>query len=167
MDPKDESSARRGLAKAFSWIEDIVYIGLGVLLAGCALTLLGSGAVAFYQNLVAGTLPANVIELLDRLLLILLIVEVMFTVQVSFREHTLAPEPFLVVGLIAVVRRLLVLTAELPQMLEKADPLVFRQVSIELALLALLIVALVASVVLLRRHPIGKMAERVVASKPD
>ena len=166
MDTKDEGSLRKGLAKTFSWIEDIVYIGLGVLLAGCALTLLGSGAVAFYQNLVAGTLPGNIIELLDRLLLILLIVEVMFTVQVSFREHTLAPEPFLVVGLIAVVRRLLVLTAELPQMLEKADPVVFRQVSIELALLAVLIVALVTSVVLLRRHPIGKAAERVVAAKP-
>jgi hypothetical protein len=84
----------------------------------------------------------------------------MYTVQVSFREHTLAPEPFLVVGLIAVVRRLLVLTAELPRMLERADPALFRQVSIELALLALLIVALVMSLVMLRRRPLGPVAQR-------
>jgi len=160
MNARKQESTRDWLTKVFSWVEDIVYIGLGALLAGCAITLLGSSVYAFWQNLVAGSLPANIVELLDRLLLILLIVELMYTVQVSFREHTLAPEPFLVVGLIAVVRRLLVLTAELPQMLEKADPAVFRQVSTELALLALLIVALVASLVMLRRRPLGVVAER-------
>ena len=51
--------------------------------------------------LVAGELPARVIVLLDRILLILMITEFLYTVQVSFREHTLAPEPFLIVGLIA------------------------------------------------------------------
>src|SRR5262245_20221604 len=35
--------------------------------------------------------------------------------QVSFREHAVMLEPFLLVGLIAVIRRILVLTAELGQ----------------------------------------------------
>jgi uncharacterized membrane protein (DUF373 family) len=51
------------------------------------------------------------VDLLDRMLLILMIVELLYTVQVSFREHTLVPEPFLIVGLIAVTRRILVVTA--------------------------------------------------------
>jgi hypothetical protein len=85
---------------------------------------------------------------------------VLYTVQVSFRSHTLAPEPFVMVGLIAVIRRLLVLTAELPQLLEQNKPELFRQISIELALLAVLIISLVASLVLLRRHPVGAVAER-------
>jgi uncharacterized membrane protein (DUF373 family) len=148
------------VARGFTWVEDIMYVGLGVLLAGAALTLLAAGGFAFWRNLIAGTLPQNIIDLLDLLLLILLVVELMYTVQVSLRQHTLAPEPFLIVGLIAVVRRLLVLTAELPAMLEKADPEVFRQVATELALLALLIVALVASLVMLRRYPVGAVAER-------
>jgi uncharacterized membrane protein (DUF373 family) len=160
MSARQPESARNWVAKAFSWIEDIVYVGLGLLLAGCAITLLASAALTFWHHLLAGSLPENVVQLLDRLLLILLIIEVMYTVQVSFREHSLAPEPFLIVGLIAVVRRLLVLTAELPQLLEKADPVIFRQVSIELALLALMIAALVASLVLLRRRPVGAVAER-------
>lgn len=160
MPAPEQESTRHWLSRAFSWIEDIVYIGLGALLAGCALALLVTAAQTFWWNLMGATLSENIIELLDRLLLILLIVEVMYTVQVSFREHTLAPEPFLMVGLIAVIRRLLVLTAELPQLLEKTDPVVFRQVAIELSLLALMIVALVASLVLLRRHPLGKVAER-------
>lgn len=166
MNARRQESARNWVAKAFSWVEDIVYVGLGVLLAGCALTLLGAGALAFWQHLAAGTLSANIVPLLDRLLLILLIIEVMYTVQVSFREHSLAPEPFLIVGLIAVVRRLLVLTAELPQLFEKADPPMFRQVALELALLALMIVALVASLVLLRRRPLDAVAERVQSDAP-
>jgi hypothetical protein len=59
-----------------------------------------------------------------------------------------------------VIRRLLVLTAKLPQVLEKADALIFRQVSIELALLALMIVALVVSLVVLRRRPVEAVADR-------
>jgi len=39
-----------------------------------------------------------------------MIVEILYTVQVSFSEHALVPEPFLIVGLIATIRRLLVLT---------------------------------------------------------
>jgi len=161
MNARQEESARRWVAKIFSWVEDVVYVGLGVLLAGCALTLLASGGLTFWHHLMERSLPANIVQLLDRLLLILLIIEVMYTVQVSFREHSLAPEPFLIVGLIAVIRRLLVLTAELPQLLDKADPAIFRQVSMELALLALMIVALVASLVLLRRRPVEAIAERV------
>jgi len=158
MSREKQDAARDWVTKGFGWIEDIVYVGLGALLAGCALTLLATATLAFWQHLMAGSLPPNIVQLLDRLLLILLIIEVMYTVQVSFREHALAPEPFLIVGLIAVVRRLLVLTADLPHMLEEADPLLFRQVSIELALLALLIVTLVASLFLLRRRPAGAVA---------
>jgi uncharacterized membrane protein (DUF373 family) len=160
MNARQQESARNWVAKAFGLIEDVVYVGLGVLLAGCALTLLASGGLAFWHYLLAGSLAENIVQLLDRLLLILLVIEVMYTVQVSFREHSLAPEPFLIVGLIAVVRRLLVLTAELPRILEKADPAMFRQVSIELAVLALMIVALVASLVLLRRRPVEAVAHR-------
>ncbi len=38
------------------------------------------------------------VDLLDQILLILMVLEILYTVQVSFREHVLSPEPFLVVG---------------------------------------------------------------------
>ena len=161
MQPDQEDPARHWLSRAFGWIEDFVYVGLGLVLAGCAVALLAGAAIAFWNHVVEGSLTANIIDLLDGLLLILLIIEVMYTVQVSFRSHTLAPEPFVMVGLIAVVRRLLVLTAEVPQLLEKNNPELFRQISIELALLALLIISLVGSMVLLRRHPVGGVAGHV------
>src|SRR2546425_1529445 len=91
--------ARHWIAWAFTLVEDVVYIGLGLLLAGSALVLLVRGVIEFWQS-IADHNPKAIIELLDRILLILLIVELLYTVQVSFREHVLAAEPFLLVGLI-------------------------------------------------------------------
>ena len=89
--------------------------------------------------------------LLDRVLLILLVVELLYTVQVSFREHALMPEPFLLIGLIAGIRRVLLLTAELAQMFEKSE-VVFQHFIMELLALTVLIVALVISLVVLRKR---------------
>jgi hypothetical protein len=151
--------AREVVAHIFTRIEDLVYVGLGALLAGSALVLLGGGVVDFVRYVVAGTLPASVIELLDRILLILMIVEILYTVQVSFREHVLAPEPFLIVGLIAAIRRVLVITAEFSKLLDQGE-VAFRNAMIELGLLTLMVVALVASLLMLRRRGAPAVAER-------
>src|SRR5581483_4848805 len=147
------------VARAFTRVEDVVYIGLGVLLAGSALVLLGTAAVEFVRFLVDGNLAANVVALLDRILLILMVVEILYTVQVSFREHALVPEPFLIVGLIAATRRILVLTAEIGKLLQQGDP-AFRAAMWELALLGVLLLVLVVSVVLLRRRGEAAVAEK-------
>src|SRR2546430_10802548 len=93
--------ARVWIARAFTAVEDVVYVGLGLLLAGSALTLLVTGVINFGQSAIDGSLPTGITALLSRILLILLIVELLYTVQVSFREHALAPEPFLLIGLIS------------------------------------------------------------------
>jgi hypothetical protein len=87
-----------------------------------------SGLIAFGQNLIAGSLTANVVALLDRGLLILLVIELRYTVQVSFREHGLMPEPFLLIGLIAAIRRVLLLTMEMAQV-QKAFSELFQHAS--------------------------------------
>ena len=71
--------------------------------------------------------------------------------QVSFREHGLVAEPFLVVGLIAAVRRILVLTAQVPKLPEASEP-VFRHALIELGLLTVMVLVLVASLTLLQKR---------------
>jgi uncharacterized membrane protein (DUF373 family) len=140
--------ARVWVARAFTAVEDVVYIGLGLLLAGSALALLVTGAIDFVRNFAAGK-PHN-IELLDRILLILLIVELLYTVQVSFREHALVAEPFLLVGLISGIRRVLVLTAEFGELRDQTE-VGAQHFILELAVLTVLIVALVVSLVLLRK----------------
>ena len=159
MTTETKPVSRAWIARGFTIVEDVVYIGLGLLLAASALVLLVAAAIRFGQSLLTGEFPASSIDLLDRLLLILMIVELLYTVQVSFREHTLVPEPFLIVGLIAATRRILVLTAEFVTLLEKGEG-VFRNAMIELALLTLLVVAMVFSLVLLRRRRADAVADR-------
>jgi uncharacterized membrane protein (DUF373 family) len=156
--------ARAWVARVFTAAEDVIYVGLGILLAGISFILLISGLISFGQNLMAGSLVANIVSLLDRILLILLVVELLYTVQVSFRERILVPEPFLLVGLIAVIRRVLVLTAELAQVHDIPDE-VFRRFIMELGVLTLMIVALVVSLVLLRNRKGRVAAERAMSTE--
>ena len=157
--PGAGASARAVVARGFTYVEDVLYVGLGVLLAAGALVLLADGAVMFWRMLSAGELPARIIDVLDRILLILMIAEILYTVQVSLREHALVPEPFLVVALIAAVRRVLIITAEFADLLEKGDR-AFANAMIELGVLTVMIVALVVSLMLLRQRHSQPMAPR-------
>ncbi len=147
------------VARAFTRVEDVVYIGLGVLLAASALVLLGTATVDFVRFLADGSLATNVVALLDRILLVLMVVEILYTVQVSFREHTLVPEPFLIVVLIATTRRVIVLAAEFAKLAQSGEP-AFRYAMVELALLTAMIVALVASLLMLRKRAPHAVADR-------
>ncbi len=152
--------SRAWIARAFTIVEDVVYIGLALLLATSAIALLIRIAYILIQNIATGAFAANIVALLDQILLILLVVELLYTVQISIREHTISAEPFLLVGVIAVIRRVLVLTTEfahVPQYSEAA----FLHFAIELGVLTVLILVLVICLLLLRKRgmPIG--AERV------
>ena len=155
---------RQWFSRGFTGIEDTIYIGLGLLLASVAVTLLFSEILSFAQYILAGALSDNIVLLLDRILLIIIIVEVLYTVQVSFRQHVLQPGPFLVVGLIAVTRRILVVTAELPKMIRENE-MVFRNAMIELALLTVLTVALVVCLHLIRPSDPNSAAEETGSKK--
>ena len=141
---------REWILRGFIRVEDAVYVGLGTVLAAMALALLVAVAIAFAQAVLTETLPSHAVALLDRLLLILMIVEILYTVQVSFSEHALVPEPFLIVGLIATIRRLLVLAAEFARLVE-SNSAAFQGAMLELGLLTVMIVALVVSLVVLTR----------------
>ena len=152
MDENGTGDARRAVSTAFGRAQDLLYLALGVLLLVSAVALVVHGGIDITRALIGGVDVRAIVTLLDRILLALMIVELLYTVQVSFREHLLVPEPFLLVALIATVRRILVITAEFgaQSMAESAQ---FQQVMVELALLTVLIVVLVASVVVLRKRP--------------
>lgn len=153
-DRKITHSAREYFTKALSTVEDIVYVGLGLVLSMTAIALLWLGFRTLVAAVGSHSLTGELVGLLDQVLLILLIVELLYTVQVSFREHGLVAEPFLVVALIAVIRRVLVLTAEMPK-LPEAGEAVFRHAILELSLLAIMIVVLVGSLIHLQKQGKG------------
>jgi uncharacterized membrane protein (DUF373 family) len=150
-DERKESGARKLVSTAFSAVQDMVYVALGVLLAVTAAIMLVQGGVELARTAAEGMDVRAVVAVLDRILLALMVVELLYTVQVSFREHALVPEPFLLVALIAAVRRILVITAEFSAQAGTSED-VFRHVMWELALLTVLIVVLVASLAVLQRR---------------
>lgn len=145
-------------------MEDVIYVGLAFLLAAIAVALLLAEITFFVQYLVGASLSENIVMLLDRILLIIIFAEVLYTVQVSFRQHVLQPGPFLVVSLIAVTRRILVLTAELPKMAKESGS-IFYNAMIELGLLTLLILVLVISLYYLRPTDPNSAAEETAKKK--
>ncbi|MEX2221890.1 MAG: phosphate-starvation-inducible PsiE family protein [Candidatus Rokuibacteriota bacterium] len=150
---------RERIAQAFTHVEDVLYVGIGVVLAAGAVGLLISAALAFVRSVVAGAVGGGIVGVLDQLLLILMMIEILYTVQVSFREHVLVPEPFVLVAMIAAVRRILVITAEFGKLVEQGES-AFRYAMIELGLLTVMTGVLVACLVGLRKRDKEAVAER-------
>jgi phosphate starvation-inducible membrane PsiE len=151
MTPQESSAAgaQTWNVRAFTAVESVVYVGLGLVLAGIAFGLLVVSVVAFVQSVAVRT--PRFIALLDGMLLVLLTLELLYTVRVSFQRHVLLPEPFLLVGVISAVRRVLVLTAEFGESPEKSAVAV-QSFCMEIVVLTALILALAISLALLRRR---------------
>jgi uncharacterized membrane protein (DUF373 family) len=89
------------------------------------------------------------VVVLDRILLTPIIAELGYTLRFVVCTHAIAVEPFLYIGLIAVVRRILIVTAQLergPRAGSAATNLL-----LELGVLGLLVPALAVAVHLVRR----------------
>jgi uncharacterized membrane protein (DUF373 family) len=96
----------------FKTFEYVVYIIVGFLLIATVVFLLSDIVKSFFTFPEADKLIFWVVKILDRTLLMLMFTEILYTVRLSIKEHTLYCEPFLIVGLIAAIRRVLVISVE-------------------------------------------------------
>ena len=146
---------------AFLGVEHFIYIALGAILAIAAVLALGSAAAATWSALGQWPGVEGIITAVDRLLFALMVVEILHTVRMSVRSGVLTGEPFLVVGLIASIRRVLVITLESSRanqgtMNAPGAEAFFRSTMIELGVLGGLIMIMVVALFLLHRS--GKVA---------
>jgi phosphate starvation-inducible membrane PsiE len=139
-------------------VESIVLTMIAVVLAVLAVLLLGSSVVAMYNALLSGQIRDLAIEILDSVLLVMMTMEIVYTVALSLESHSLVAEPFLIVGAIAAIRRMLVITAESTK-IEVSNPEAFRNTLFELGLLAVIIVAMAVSIYIIRRSKALKVTE--------
>jgi len=136
--------------------EIVIYFVLAVLLFITALATIADAGKMLWDGLGHWAIATETLRVLDELLLVLMLVEILHTVRISIRSHVLVTEPFLVVGLIASIRRILVITLQAATLTKggtwSADGAsVFRASMTELGLLGILILILVVSITLLRR----------------
>jgi len=154
----DKEASRIGIfaGRAFLRVEVFAYLVLGILLALVAFLGTFSAAHALWQAALEHGSSLSLVVTIDRILLVLMVIEILHTVRVSFTEGALVAEPFLVVGMIASIRRVLVITLESSQAKEPGTWTpdlqgLFDATMIELVVLGGLILAMVCSIYLLRR----------------
>jgi hypothetical protein len=139
--------------------EVVIYAVLAVLLSISALVTIVGASLVLWQGIIHWTIGTDILRVLDQLLLVLMLVEILHTVRITVRSHiVLAAEPFLVVGLIASIRRILVISLEMSALTKAGNwapdgESIFRASMIELGLLVVLVLVLVFSITLLRRSP--------------
>lgn len=116
MTERGEQTARpRGLTGTI-WVlehaQDYVAAVVGVALILLAAVLIVSGLAGFACGLATRSVLAAATGLLDRLLLVLIVAEIVHTVVLSLRAHRLVAQPFIVVGLVAVIRKILLVLSD-------------------------------------------------------
>ena len=141
-DKKEHPRGVAGTIWALEHTQDLVSVVVGVLLALLAVVVLVLGVIDFFRDVTSGQpVETAAINLLNRVLLVLILVEIMHTVVLSLRAHHLVTQPLLAVGLVAVIRKILfVLSSE-----ESVS-------TAELALLIAMIAVFVAALILVSRY---------------
>jgi uncharacterized membrane protein (DUF373 family) len=134
-------------SESLSLVEMGIYVAIFALFMSCH---------TLWQGLGAGTSAKTVVEVIDQLLVVLLLVEILHTVRISIRSHTLVTEPFLVVGLIASIRRMLVITLDAANLTSAANwandgQAKLRASMLEFGLLGITVIVLVISIHILRK----------------
>jgi uncharacterized membrane protein (DUF373 family) len=143
--PEEPRSLDRSLLGGLVGFEAFLYGAVAILLASAAvLVLVGTvHELGHAISVSAGAVDTGV-TLLDRILLLLIIAELAYTLRFVLRTHKIAVEPFLFIGLIAVVRRILIVTAQFERVPSSGRSL--TNFLLELGLLGFLALALAIAV---------------------
>lgn len=133
--------------KVLRLAEDIVYALACVVLFAGSLALSAQAAYELATGLDEGVVTTTK-AVLDTLLLVFVFVELLSAVRVTMTERSLVAEPFLLVGIIASIKEIVVTSIDLS---EKAGTPEFDDLVRKVAMLTGLLLVLAISSYLLRR----------------
>ena len=140
----------RRVRDALAWSEEVLYIAVGLMLLAAATLVLVGTISGLVSSISTHQSAVNVgVVLLDHILLTLIVAELLHTLRYVVLRGEIVVEPFLFVGLIAVVRRILIVTAELERQAPGGRTLTNQL--LELGLLGVLTLALSIAIYLVRR----------------
>ncbi|HVF01382.1 MAG TPA: phosphate-starvation-inducible PsiE family protein [Rubrobacteraceae bacterium] len=152
----DKSTGREGkeapvkelrLAEILGFSERVVYYVAAVALLVTVGMLFVSAGDSILRVPEVGPLE-TALEVLDRVLLIFIFAELLGTISTIVREREVKAEPFLLIGLIAVVRRILGVTVSIEQSLGTPE---FTSLLLELGVLTGLVLTLTIALYFTRR----------------
>ncbi|CAN5226989.1 hypothetical protein BH20ACT8_BH20ACT8_09180 [soil metagenome] len=135
------------VAAALHHVENAFYVMVAVALAFAGAALFADALYQFAVSVGEDPLRAGILDVLDGLLLVFIVSELLHTVRTVIDEEVLRPDPFLIVGIVAVVRRLIVISAEAAEFV--GDPR-FTDLMIEMGVLVGAALGLGVTIFLLR-----------------
>jgi uncharacterized membrane protein (DUF373 family) len=135
------------LARFIELAERVVYYGAALFLLVTIVMVFLSVIIGLRDVAEAGLLQ-TALEILDKVLLIFIFAELLSTISTTIQEREIAAEPFLLIGLIAVVRRILAVTVSIEQSLGTPR---FQDLLLELGVLTALVITLSIALYFTRR----------------
>jgi uncharacterized membrane protein (DUF373 family) len=104
--------------RVLTFAENVLYTVSALLLLAGAVAVLGEIAYGLVNELDGGVAEA-VTHSLDGLLLVFILLELLAAVRATMVEHRLVAEPFLVAGIIASIKEIIVLSLEAADLVGK------------------------------------------------
>ena len=145
---EEQPAIDRVVDHALAIVETSIYAVVALSLVAGAGLLLVSGITDLVSHVDDG-LEEAATELLSSLLLVFIFVELLGAVRATVRERQLVAEPFLIVGIIASIKEIVLIGAERPQ---DEDFETFRNAMVEVGALTGVVVLLAIAALLLRRR---------------
>lgn len=130
-----------------AFTEDAIYVGIALLLAVSAIAVLVSAVIGL-AGLFEHPASEVVLDVLDRLLLVFIVVELLFAVRVILGRREVVAEPFLIVGILASIKEIIVLSVEAADVIGKGDE--FRDSMVQISVLGVLVLVLAGAAIVLR-----------------
>ncbi len=137
------------VCRALRQAETVIYCLVSVVLFGTALVLLGEGAYDLVTS-VSEDVPDAVSDTLDTLLLVFILVELLSATRETITERKIVAEPFLLVGIIASIKEVVVLAIGAKEAVSKDDD-AFESAMLGIATMTGLLLVLSIAILLVRR----------------
>ena len=128
------------------WAEGLLYAVVGLVLVGSAAVALGAIAYDLVTQIDDGALDAVAVAL-DGLLLVFILIELLGAVRATVAERQLLAEPFLIVGIIASIKAIVVTSLETRDLHGEA----FDDAMLEIGILGGVVLLLAVASFLVRR----------------
>lgn len=147
----DEKDRQRFADRVLSVVEDAVYWGIAVILVAGAVALLVAQVKTMF-SLLDKPISNVMLELLDGVLLIFIFVELLYAVRTSLRSHEIAVEPFLIVGILACIKEIVVQSVEAAKLVGQGPE--FARTIVQTGVLGALVLVLAVAAWVLRQRSV-------------
>jgi uncharacterized membrane protein (DUF373 family) len=138
---------RRRTAGVFHQVEQQYYVVIASALAVAGAVLFIHVVYRFVVDTLEQGVAGSILKFLEGLLLVFIVAELIHTVRAVIDENVLITEPFLIVGIVAAIRRIIVITAEAQDKVGKPG---FSDLMLEMGLLVGAVLLLGGTIFLLR-----------------